>query len=186
MKSRVKLILTLFLITAVFAIGVFLYVNSRMHKGLSGTLVKPSTADIRIEQARYVETRDGRKEWELEADSAQYFKNDNLTAFENIKVIFYSQNGMNYILKGKKGRLRNDTKDMDVSGDVVVTSADGYQLRTDSLKYSAVVKQISTKDRVVFIGTNIRIEGIGFLADMITERVSVFANVRTVLKDAAI
>ena len=82
--------------------------------------------------------------------------------------------------------LKNDTKDMDVAGDVVVTSADGYELRTDSLRYSAGMKQISTKDRVVFTGPNMKIEGVGFLADMLTERVSVFADVRTVLKDAAI
>ena len=186
MQLKIKPILTIFLVAAVFAIGLFLYLNSKMHKGLSGTLVKSSTADIRIEKARYVETRDGRKEWELEADSAQYFKSDNLTVFENVKVIFYSQNGMNYILEGKKGRLRNDTKDIDVFGDVVVTSTDNYQLKTESLNYIAGIRQISTKDRVVFTGPDIRIEGTGFLADMITERVSVLADVRTVLKNAAI
>src|SRR3990167_864558 len=185
MKRMIKPILVIFLIAAVFAVGTFLYINNKIHKGLRGTLVKSSKADIRIEKARYVETRDGRTEWELEADSAQYFKDDNLTVFENVRVVFYSQNGINYTLEGKKGRLRNDTKDMDVSGDVVVTSGDGYKLKTDSLRYSAAVKQITSKDRVVFTGPNIKIEGIGLLADMITDRVLVLANVRTVLKDAA-
>jgi len=185
-RRRVKLILTLFLVGAVFTMGVLLYVNFHTSKELSGTFVRPFKADIRIEKARYVETRDGRTEWELEADSAQYFKDDNLTVFENVRVVFYSQNGINYILEGKKGRLRNDTKDMDVFGDVVVTSGDGYKLKTDSLRYSAAVKQITSNDRVVFTGPNIKIEGIGLLADMITDRVSVLANVRTVLKDAAI
>lgn len=186
MRRRVKITITLFLVAALFAMGVMLYINLHTSKEFSGALVIPSKADIRIEKARYVETRDGRTEWELEADSAQYFKNDSLTVFENVKVVFYSQNGINYTLEGKKGRLRNDTKDMDVSGDVVVTSDDGYKLKTDSLQYNAAVKQITSKDRVVFTGPNIRIEGVGFLADMITDRVSVLANVRTVLKDAAI
>ena len=64
--------------------------------------------------------------------------------------------------------------------------SDGYQLKTDSLKYTAIVKQVSTKDKVVFTGPNIRIDGVGFLADMVTERASVLANVRTVLKDAVL
>ncbi|MBI5047780.1 MAG: LPS export ABC transporter periplasmic protein LptC [Deltaproteobacteria bacterium] len=186
MKPKIKLILAIFLISAVSVIGVALYINSTMHKGLSGAVAKSSPADIRIEKARYAESRDGQKEWELEADSAQYFKSDNLTVFENVKVVFYSENGINYTLEGKTGKLRNDTKDMDIFGNVVVTSADGYQLKTDSLKYTAIVKQISTKDKVVFTGPNIRIDGVGFLADMVTERASVLANVRTVLKDAAI
>lgn len=186
MKKRIKPILIIFVAAAIFAVGALLYINHRMHTGLSGAIVKTSNADIRIEKARYVETKNGRKEWELEADSAQYFKNDNLLAFENVKVTFYSQNGMNYILTGKQGRLRNDTRDMDVSGDVVVTSGDGYKLVTDSLRYSAAAKQISTKDRVIFTGQNMRIEGNGFVADMITEKVSVLANVKTVLKNAAI
>ncbi|MEK7828314.1 MAG: LPS export ABC transporter periplasmic protein LptC [Deltaproteobacteria bacterium] len=186
MKRMIKPILVIFLIAAVFAVGTFLYINNKIHKGLSGTLVKSSKADIRIEKARYVETRDGQKEWELEADSAQYFKTDNLTVFENVKVIFYSQNGANYTLIGREGRLRNDSKDMDIVGNVVVTSTDNYQLKTDSLQYIAGVRQISTKDRVFFTGPGINIEGTGFLADMITERVSVFANVRTVVQDAAL
>lgn len=186
MKKWIKPILVIFLIAAVFAVGTFLYINSMLHKGLSGTVVRSSNADIRIEKARYVETKNGRKEWELEADSAQYFKTDNLTVFENVRVIFYSQNGANYTLIGREGKLRNDSKDMDIVGNVVVTSTDNYQLKTDSLKYIAGVRQISTKDKVFFTGPNITIEGIGFLADMVTERVYVLANVRTVVKDAAI
>lgn len=182
----IKLILVIFLIAAVFAVGTFLYINNKIQKGLHGTLVKSNKADIRIEKARYTETKDGQKEWELEADSAQYFKHDNLTAFENVKVIFYSKNGVNYTLIGREGRLKNDSKDMDIVGDVVVTSSDNYQLKTDSLQYVAGVRQISTKDKVFFTGPGINIEGTGFLADMITEMVSVFANVRTVMEDAAL
>src|SRR3989338_3124744 len=118
MKRMIKPILVIFLVAAVFAVGTFLYINNKIHKGLSGTLVKSSKADIRIEKARYVETRDGRKEWELEADSAQYFKDDNLTVFENVRVIFYSKNGENYTLIGREGRFRNDSKDMDIVGNV--------------------------------------------------------------------
>ena len=184
MKRMIKPILVIFLIAAVFAVGTFLYINNKIQKGLHGTLVKSNKADIRIEKARYTETKDGQKEWELEADSAQYFKNDNLTAFENVKVIFYSKNGVNYTLIGREGRLRNDSKDMDIVGDVVVTSSDNYQLKTDSLQYIADVRQISSKDKVFFTGPGINIEGTGFLADMVTEMVSVFANVRTVMEDA--
>ncbi len=186
MKPKIKLLLVIFLVAAVSAIGASIYINSMMSKGLSGTVVRSSKADIRIEKARYVETKNGRKEWELEADSAQYFKNDNLTVFGNVKVVFYSQKGVNYTLTGREGKLRNDTKDMDIAGDVTVTSTDNYRLKTDSLKYVAANRQISTKDKVFFTGPNITIEGIGFLADMITERVYISANVRTVVKDAAI
>lgn len=186
MRSKIKLILAIFLVAAVSAIGVSVYINSKIHNGLSGTLVKSSTADIRIEKARYVETKNGRKEWELEADSAQYFKDNDLTVFENVKVVFYSQKGVDYTLTGREGRLKNDSKDMDITGDVVVTSTDNYQLKTDSLKYTASIKQISTKDKVFFTGPNITIEGVGFLADLTAERASVLANVRTVVKDAAL
>lgn len=185
MKSKIRLVSAIFLIIVVFIIGALLYINSKMHKGLSGSIVKFSNADIRIEKARYVETKDGKKEWELEADSAQYFKSDNLIIFDNVKVTFYSKGGMSYTIKGKQGRLRNDTKDIDISGAVTAASADGYQLKTDTLQYREAVKQISTRDKVVFTGPNMKIEGEGFLADMVTERASVLANVRTVLKDVA-
>ena len=171
MKSKIRLVSAIFLIIVVFIIGALLYINSKMHKGLSGNMVKFSNADIRIEKARYVETKDG--------------KSDNLIIFDNVKVTFYSKGGMSYTIKGKQGRLRNDTKDIDISGDVTAASADGYQLKTDTLQYREAVKQISTRDKVVFTGPNMKIEGEGFLADMVTERAFVLANVRTVLKDVA-
>jgi len=182
----VKFILVIFLVAAVFAVGTSLYINNKIQKGLRGTLVISNKSDIMIEKARYIETKDGQKEWELEADSAQYFKGDNLTVFENVKVIFYSKNGVNYTLIGREGKLRNDSKDMDIVGDVVITSTDNYQLKTDSLQYTEGVKQISTKDRVFFTGPGINIEGTGFIADMITETVSVLANVRTVMEDGTL
>jgi LPS export ABC transporter protein LptC len=173
-------ILTVAASTTIFS----LYMNYKINRG-EGIAVRSSDADIRIENARYVETQDGRKEWELEADSAQYFKQRNLVVFDNVKVTFYSKDGINYIMQGKQGRLREDTKDMDIEGDVVVTSDDGYELKTNSLKYSGALKQISTKDKVTFSGKNIKIEGKGFLADMATGRASVLADVRTVLRDVA-
>ena len=108
MKLNLKPILAIALISAVLATGVFLYINSRIYfkGGFSAEKIESSAADIRIEKARYVETRDGREEWEVEADSALYFKADNITVFENVKVIFYSKNGTSYTLVGKKGRLK--------------------------------------------------------------------------------
>lgn len=178
-------ILAILLIAAVFAVGISLYINSKLNKGLGNAITKSLKADIKIEKARYVETRDGRKEWELEADSAQYFKDDAVTVFENVKVVFYSTSGISYVLKGDRGRLKNDSKNMEISGHVEVASADGYKLVTDSLIYKDDVKQISTKDKVSFTGHGIDIQGTGLLADMVKETVFVLANVKTVVNDAA-
>lgn len=186
MRQIKSIVLIIFLTAAVSTIGVLLYINYRLHDVAKGITIKSSGADVRIEKARYVETKDGEKEWELEADSAEYFKDDNLAVFDNIRVIFYSKGGINYILTGRQGKLRNDSKDIDITGEVVLTSDDGYKLETGSLKYIAAFKQIKTKDRVIFTGPDIRIEGIGFMADMVKEKVYVLTNVRTVLQDAAI
>ncbi|OGP07325.1 MAG: LPS export ABC transporter periplasmic protein LptC, partial [Deltaproteobacteria bacterium GWA2_42_85] len=186
MRQIKSIVLIIFLTAAVSTIGVLLYINYRIHDVAKGITIKSSGADVRIERARYVETKDGEKEWELEADSAEYFKDNNLAVFDNVKVIFYSKDGINYILTGRQGKLRNDSKDIDITGEVVLTSDDGYKLETGSLKYIAAFKQIKTKDRVIFTGPDIRIEGIGFMADMVKEKVYVLTNVRTVLQDAAI
>lgn len=187
MKIKRKFILIMFMAVSIFAIGAFLYLNSFTNKGLDNKAIRSSTPDIKIEKARYVETKDGRKEWELEADSTEYFKNDNLTVFYNVKVFFYPKEGTTYYtIEGNEGRLKNDIKDMDITGDIVITSSNGYQVKTDSLKYTQSLKQINTKDRIFLTGPKIKIEGTGLLVDIAEERVFVLADVRTELKDAAI
>lgn len=186
MKKNIKTILTIFLSIFLLAISISLFLNLSLQKGRKDISRKhpPSSADAVISKVHYIEDKDGRKEWELEADSAQHLQGGEVTELEDVKITFYTKDKKIYKAKGKKGKLINKTKDVELTGNVVVTSQNGYELTTTSLNYKADKKQVFTKERVELTGSKMYTEGNGLILDMNKETISILKNVRTVIKNA--
>lgn len=187
MKKGFRVFLFLFLLSSLIAIGVSLLIS--YHSRREATEVKAflsPEADVGFDRMHYIETRDGQRDWELEAASARYFKDENLTILDKVKVVFYSKKGITYTLEAREGRFKNDTRDVEVRGDVVITSSEGYQLKTDFLKMVSGGKEISTEDRVVLKGPRLDAEGVGLLIDREAERLTVLNKVKIILKEKVI
>ncbi len=144
---------------------------------------KSKEADIQLKKIHYTSTDDkGVKEWELEALSANYFQDEELIEFENVKVIFYSKKGKVFTLRGDNGILNIKTRDIQLSGNVIGTSNDGYRFQTESLVYKADKHQARTDDKVFLEGPYFDLEGRGMIMDVEREKVSLLNEVRAVEK----
>jgi LPS export ABC transporter protein LptC len=140
---------------------------------------KSNEADIQLQKIHYTSTNDkGVKEWELKALSANYFQDKDLIEFEDVKVIYYSEKGKVFTLRGDNGLLNIKTKDIQLSGNVIGTSNDGYRFRTESLVYKADKHQAKTDDKVFLEGPYFDLEGWGMIMDVEKEKVSLLNDVR--------
>jgi LPS export ABC transporter protein LptC len=101
---------------------------------------------------------------------------------ENVKVTFYAKEGRIIYLTGKQGKVYQDSKNVDLSGDVVLTSSDGYQLKTDSASYRHSEKIVSTGDPVEIDGEQIRLTGKGMLVDVEAKTFKILSQVKTHLR----
>lgn len=146
--------------------------------------VPTTSADLKLDRVHYTETREGVKEWELEATSAQYFKEENTILFDKVKATFFGKEGQAYILVGEKGRFNTTTKAMELFDGIKLESSDGYQMRTRSLKYQAGKREFRTSDAVEIKGPQIRVEGIGLIVDLNRQRMKVLRRVTTTLSQA--
>jgi LPS export ABC transporter protein LptC len=145
----------------------------------------PTTqADLKLDRVHYTETRDGVKEWELEAISAQYFKEESTILLDQVKATFFGKEGQAYTLVGEKGRYNPQTKAMELFDGIQLKSSDGYQMRTRSLKYEAEKKELRTADAVEIIGPQLRVEGTGLIVDVDGQRLQVLRQVTTTLSQA--
>jgi LPS export ABC transporter protein LptC len=143
---------------------------------------KPDGAvDLKLDRVHYTETREGVKEWELEAVSAAYYKEQNTVVLEKVRVTFYGKNQESYVLVGERGKLNTQTKIIEVFGGVKVDSSDGYQMVTQSLKYQANLKELSTPDPVDMRGPDLRVQGVGMIVDLNHQRVKILGEVTTIL-----
>lgn len=143
---------------------------------------EPTTsADLKLDRVHYTETRGGIKEWELEAISAQYFKEESTVFFDKVKATFFGKNGEKYVLWGEKGKFNTQTKEIELFDGIKLDSSDGYHLRTQSLKYEAEKKTLRTSDPVEMSGPQLRVEGIGLIVELDHQRLKVLRQVTTTL-----
>jgi len=136
-------------------------------------------ADVRLEKIRFVEDKHGQKTWELEAKSIQQYQDQNILMLEAVKVTYYAKDGRVFILSGDQGKVYQDSKNMELVGNVVLTSSDGYRLKTHSVSYQHLGKRVSSPDPVEMEGEQIRLVGKGMLVDMEAKTFKVLSQVKT-------
>ncbi len=68
---------------------------------------------------------------------------------------------------------------MELVGDVVVTSNDGYRLRTNSISYFHRDKIVRSSDPVEIEGEQVRLTGKGMLVEMENKTFKILSQVKT-------
>lgn len=136
-------------------------------------------ADQRLEKIHFVEEKQGKKMWELEARTIHQYQAQNLLFLEEVKVVYYAKDGRSFTLTGDKGKVYQESKDMELTGNVVFTSSDGYRLKTHSISYKHSNKQVKTPDPIEFEGEQIHLTGKGMLIDMEEKTFKVLSQAKT-------
>lgn len=147
--------------------------------------VLPEYSDITLNHVHHVATRNGIKEWVLDAESVRYQKDENKTILKDISVTFFLNNGKTVHLVSSDGAFFTDTKDMEVSGDVVVRSGPS-ELKTEKLCYDYESRSISTDSRIVIKGEGIHLTGKGMTFSFKTEQAVVRGGVEAVFENCTL
>ena len=186
MMRKTKIVILLLIVLIGGIVLVSLWANLRARKAWETRekvpMVSTGGADMQLKKIRFVEDKQGQKTWELEAESINQYQGQNIMVLENVKVTFYAKEGRIIYLTGKQGKVYQDSKNVDLSGDVVLTSSDGYQLKTDSASYRHSEKIVSTGDPVEIDGEQIRLTGKGMLVDVEAKTFKILSQVKTHLR----
>ncbi len=178
--SKVKIVLYCLIGVMVAGIGFARYHHLREEPRALLSLL-PKNTDVSLNHIHHVATRDGVKEWTLDAESAQFQRADNKTLFKDISVTFFLNDGKTLHLNGRDGILMTDSKDMEVWGDVVVRNS-GYEFNADKLLYEHKSHTISTKTPIVIKGNGMEVTGDSMTFNLQTEQVMVQGRVKAVFE----
>ena len=179
-RIRIAILISMGLIVVVVSLILWAnYRGKRPEEEVQVPKIAIEGADSRIETVRFVEEKEGRKTWELEAKSMQHYQDKNVMVLEDVKLTFFAEDGRRVTVTGKHGRVQQDTKDMELQGNVVATSSDGYVFKTHSVAYHHQEKKIETPDPVEVDGEQLRLRGRGMLVDVETRTVRVLHEVRS-------
>ena len=113
-------------------------------------------ATISIDNVHQTSTKNGIKEWSLDARSAQFIKKDRQAIFDDLSVTFYLENDNSVKLTAAKGYLNTDTRDIRVDGEVIANDGE-FKLMTDSLNYEHERRVLVATKPVQILGSTFRL-----------------------------
>jgi len=180
---KAKLVILVAIVVIAGSIAAVIWFNLQGRKVSQPKEEEPKVAaedtKMNLEKVHFVEDKGGKKTWELEAQSVQQYEEQNLLILKDVKVTVYTKEGRSFVISGKEGRVHQDSKDAELSGNVILTSSDGYRLMTQSVAYDHHMKRVTTPDLVEIQGDQIRVQGKGMVVDMEARTFRIMNQVKT-------
>ena len=181
-KHKLFLLITLFLVFGV-VITVFIGYRtvSKPQELILSSLVQDD-ATIAIDRVHQTSTKNGIKEWSLDAVSAQFIEKDRQAVFDELSVIFYMENDTSVKLSANQGYLNTDTRDIRVDGDVIADDGE-FKILTETLNYEHEGRVLVTTKPVQVLGSTFRVNADSASYDLTSQRTTFDGKVEGTIFD---
>jgi LPS export ABC transporter protein LptC len=146
--------------------------------------VPQSRADYWIKEVHLQEEDRGRGNWQLDADYGEVFEDLGKTLMKKV-TIRINEPTRAWTVSSDEGELVRDTKDIVLSGHVVVVSSDGLRLETDRLNWMAKEQRVWTDEPVTVWRRGVVVRGQGFESRSREEVTTVKGRLRATLTQAS-
>ncbi|HEX2500400.1 MAG TPA: LPS export ABC transporter periplasmic protein LptC [Methylomirabilota bacterium] len=142
----------------------------------------PQQAEYQIKEVQINETLDGNLRWSLNADQAEVYDQKGITVMRKVVIQLFSREG-NWTVTSDEGTLHNDRRDVALTGNVLIRSSDGLEMRTATLGWNNQRRVLWTDDSVEISQKGTTITGLGLAVRMQEETAAIRRNVRVVITD---
>jgi len=178
-KLKIFLIATIF-VTLGGVIGI--YIGFKPETQITESIpqsVEPD-ATLSIGKIHQTATRNGKKEWSLEADSADYIEKNNQMILKDLKVVFFLKDNSEINLKADQGILEIDSNDIEVSGNVVLKN-NVYHLATEKLMYTNDRRVLYSNVPATIFSTSIQLTADSMAFDLNSKKLTLEGSVETTI-----
>jgi LPS export ABC transporter protein LptC len=144
----------------------------------------PQQAEYQIKEVHINETMEGNLRWTLNADQAEVYDQKGITVMRKVVIQVFSKDG-DWTVTSDEGTLINEKRDVTLTGNVVIRSSDGLEMRTATLGWANDHRTLATEDPVEIRREGTTITGRGLAVHMQEETAAVQRNVRVIITDRA-
>jgi LPS export ABC transporter protein LptC len=191
MLKRKYLWLILILILAIALSFYFIY-----NKGRDGSVVQTkeeieeteedivvNEAPVKIEQGVVVGMKEGKKEWEIEADKISLAKDRKKTIFEKIKkVVIFKDNEPNLNIRLNQCIADMGNKNMELVGEVVIETKEGDILKGDRFYWDSKEETLTSLEPVEMMVKDNKITADELYTDSELNNLELIGNVKVTFK----
>ncbi len=122
----------------------------------------PKNIDLALKEVSYTESENGSRRWTLLADAAAHSVQSGIAKLENIRMTFFDPEGVEEgSLQARQGAIQTESREVEVQGEVVLTSPRGYIFYTDELRYNDQQRMIFTEAPVRLVSGDMQLRGTG-------------------------
>ncbi len=166
--------------SVVLATVIYHHLQQRSPKEVLSML--PENIDLAVSDLHYTQNEEGQRRWTLDADVAEYERDSGLAQLSVVKLLFYDAGDFGDItLWSDQGQLAQETRQVDVWGNVRIETAGGEQLFTERLHYDDQPRQLSTEDPVRLLSSDMELTGVGLWIGIDQGRMIVKNQVEVIL-----
>ena len=180
---NLKRILGVLIIVSLVALGVV--VSRHLIQSDPEQLIEllPKDIDLALQNLHYTQNEDGQRRWTLDADKAEYLKKNSTARLEEVRFVYYKTQSFGDVhLKADRGELAQDSRELDVWGDVVLTTERQEKFFTDRLHYSDQKRRLSTESNIRIVSPRLDLTGTGLQVDVDKGYLVVKSNVRALIR----
>lgn len=153
----------------------------------SGDVPTPSpetnkTATLSLDKMRHTATRQGVDEWSVEAETVHLYNADNQAVFNQLTARYFEKSGATTVMTADKGILNTLTRNMEVTGHVVVTRG-AITVTSEALTYTKKQHIITSRTPVVISDGISTLLGDALFLDLNAGIMKLDGNVRGTLRE---
>lgn len=127
-----------------------------------------------------VEEKDGKRLWELKAETIEIDVNTKNAQLKNLEGTFYQDNGGTIEIKAPEAVLDSKTRDITMSSQVQATSSDGAVFTANEARWSGQERKVYGSGNVVFTKDDTVLTGDTIESDTNLEKVKVSGNAKVI------
>jgi len=168
--KRLKLFFLAFIVIALAAvIAVFINYRSILENPEKLISSFPMDSNLSIGKIHQTSTKNGVKEFSLDAASAYYTASKKTVVLKDLSVTFFLKNKQEVYLTANKGILKTDSKNIEITGNVIVKN-ESTRLFTEKIQYKHSRRLLLSKVPVKIVGNSYQLTADRMSLDLNTNK----------------
>lgn len=119
----------------------------------------------RMEALSLTEILEGDKRWVLEANQADFHKDQGTISIREVRVEFFGEPGEHFMVKAREGIFYTKSRELTLKGQVELQRRD-LMVKTESVTYHPTGRVLEALEEVVLSEPRLRVQGKGLRVDL--------------------
>ena len=168
--KKLKLFFVLFIVIAL-AVVIAVFINYRRILKNPEKLISsfPADSNLSIGKIHQTSTKNGVKEFTLDAASASYTASKKKVVLNDLSLTFFLKNKQEVHLTANQGILKTDSKDIEITGNVIVAN-ENTKLFTKKIQYKHGQRLLLSKVPVEIVGNSYQLTADRMSLDLNTNK----------------